>query len=911
MKKLYFLFFLTIGFLANAQIVNIPDANFKAKLLSANPSNTIASTQTPNSFGGVTSYHTIDTNGDGEIQVTEAQAIKYLNIENSNISNSTGIAAFTNLEFLNFSYNQITSLDVTLCSNLKRLFCQDNQLTGLDVALCSSLELLLCQNNQLISLDVTQNSNLKTLNCSNNQLVSLDMTQNSNLTSLFCSTNQLAILDVTYNPGLFTLHCSSNQLTSLDVSQNLSLASFYCNFNQLSSLNVSQNTNINNLNCGNNQLLSLDVTQNSLLQTFDCISNQLTNLDVTQNPNLRWFWCYANQLSSLDVTQNPSLEWFFCGTNQLSSIDLTQNSNLTNFFCDSNQLTSLDISQNYLLNVLNCSSNLLTNLNTSNNSQLQRLTCGNNLFTTIDVTSNSGLWEFNCNNTPSLQALFIKNGGSQFSWPSSSLHFLNNPNLEFVCCNSWDLAVVQQKIVDYGYTNCYATDLSCDYPFSFEVSGNVRYDYWYDGCDINDVFVPNVKYEIFDGTSTSITFGNQVGDYFIPLESGSYTITPVLENPTYFESLPSNLVVDFTAPSPPVVQNFCVVDLDYLTDLEIVMLPLTPARPGFEATYRVIVRNKAHDYETGSVTFTYDNAILSYASSTPMFNSSTTNSVTWLFNSIGPFETIFFDITLDVNSPTDTPAVNNGDELTFTASINNLNPDNTPADNTFTLDQTVVGSYDPNDKVCLQGETEDVSIVGEFVHYMIRFENTGTFLAEKVVVEDFIDITKFDVSTLIPLHASHSYYTKITGNKVEFIFDNINLDFNDPNNDGYISFKIKLLPTLTIGDTFSNYVNIYFDFNPPIVTNTYTTTIVALNSTSFEFNNHFVLYPNPAKETVSIQSKDGIGINSIEIYNNIGQMIHSTTNTSNTIAISNLASGIYFVKVNTDKGTTNTKFIKE
>ena len=84
MKKLYFLFFLTIGFLANAQIVNIPDANFKAKLLAASPTNTIASTQTPaGPTGGMSVYHTIDTNGDGEIQVTEAQAIKYLNVGSS------------------------------------------------------------------------------------------------------------------------------------------------------------------------------------------------------------------------------------------------------------------------------------------------------------------------------------------------------------------------------------------------------------------------------------------------------------------------------------------------------------------------------------------------------------------------------------------------------------------------------------------------------------------------------------------------------------------------------------------------------------------------------------------------------------------------------------------------------------
>ena len=90
MKKLYFLFFLTIGFFANAQIVNIPDANFKAKLLSASASNTVASRQTPvynPTYGtwSVSNYSSIDTNGDGEIQVTESRAIKWLKVFNSNI----------------------------------------------------------------------------------------------------------------------------------------------------------------------------------------------------------------------------------------------------------------------------------------------------------------------------------------------------------------------------------------------------------------------------------------------------------------------------------------------------------------------------------------------------------------------------------------------------------------------------------------------------------------------------------------------------------------------------------------------------------------------------------------------------------------------------------------------------------
>jgi hypothetical protein len=61
-------------------IINIPDANFKAKLLAASHGIQIASTQTPDLYGYVSFYSKIDTNNDGEIQVSEAIVIKYLKI---------------------------------------------------------------------------------------------------------------------------------------------------------------------------------------------------------------------------------------------------------------------------------------------------------------------------------------------------------------------------------------------------------------------------------------------------------------------------------------------------------------------------------------------------------------------------------------------------------------------------------------------------------------------------------------------------------------------------------------------------------------------------------------------------------------------------------------------------------------
>ena len=91
----------------NAQIINIPDANFKAKLLQASPFNEIASIENPiydisNNSITIANYSTIDTNGDGEIQISEAVMIKYLNLSqiivSSNITSIVGIEYFTNLQ---------------------------------------------------------------------------------------------------------------------------------------------------------------------------------------------------------------------------------------------------------------------------------------------------------------------------------------------------------------------------------------------------------------------------------------------------------------------------------------------------------------------------------------------------------------------------------------------------------------------------------------------------------------------------------------------------------------------------------------------------------------------------------------------------------------------------------------------
>jgi Leucine-rich repeat (LRR) protein len=192
---------LTIGFLVNAQIINFPDANFKAKLLSANTINSIASFQIPvyNSAGNtwsVPSYNKIDVNNDGEIQVSEAQMVTYLDVGYSSISSLTGIEYFTNLNILYCRNNQLTSLNLSPNTNLKVLNCIYNQITNLDLISCTNLLFLNCNYNQLVNLNLSSNNLLEYLFCENNQITTLDLITNNNLKYLSCKTNSINNLQV-------------------------------------------------------------------------------------------------------------------------------------------------------------------------------------------------------------------------------------------------------------------------------------------------------------------------------------------------------------------------------------------------------------------------------------------------------------------------------------------------------------------------------------------------------------------------------------------------------------------------------------------------------------------------------------------------------------------------------------------
>lgn len=81
-----------------------------------------------------------------------------------------------------------------------------------------------------------------------------------------------------------------------------------------------------------------------------------------------------------------------------------------------------------------------------------------------------------------------------------------------------------------------------------------------------------------------------------------------------------------------------------------------------------------------------------------------------------------------------------------------------------------------------------------------------------------------------------------------------------------------------------------------------------LNTENFD-QNSFSVYPNPVQSILHIDN--AIELNKVEIYSITGKKVKSITNNLSEIDVNELESGIYFVKLFTNKGITTQKIIKE
>lgn len=137
------------------------------------------------------------------------------------------------------------------------------------------------------------------------------------------------------------------------------------------------------------------------------------------------------------------------------------------------------------------------------------------------------------------------------------------------------------------------------------------------------------------------------------------------------------------------------------------------------------------------------------------------------------------------------------------------------------------------------------------MRYVIRFQNTGNYPADFVVIRDTLPLS-LDLSTLRVLGASHPFNWRLVGARVlEFRFDPIHLPdstTNEPASHGFVAFVIKPVSGLTAGTSVLNRAGIYFDFNPPIITEYAAAQVVetlAAKDLTTPDGFEFLIQPNP------------------------------------------------------------------
>jgi len=198
----------------------------------------------------------------------------------------------------------------------------------------------------------------------------------------------------------------------------------------------------------------------------------------------------------------------------------------------------------------------------------------------------------------------------------------------------------------------------------------------------------------------------------------------------------------------------------------------------------------------------------------------------------------------------------------------------------------VLASFDPNDKTGYPLGYDDENFIQEStqLEYVIRFQNTGTFTARRVVLRD--TLSQFlDPTTVVAGSSSHPYTFEMIGDGVlKFTFDEIMLPdsaTNESASQGFVKFKINQRTDNEIGTIINNTAAIYFDFNEPIITNETMHTVGEAFFTSLEYlvvgNDEISasVYPNPFGAVATIEIKEyDFTRGHFELFDITGRSVH-------------------------------------
>lgn len=873
MTKLYtILIFCCLAVLAQAQTTAIPDTAFEQKLIQLG----------------------IDSDGmvNGQMLTTDAIGIKQLDVSGTAnapaaIQSLVGIAAFVDLDTLFCQYNQLSSLNLAANTQLKVLYCHNNQISNLNVANSLGLYFLHCYENNLSTLDITNNPSLTYLQCQENPLGQLDVSNQGNLAVLNCSATQLANLDITINTKLTALYCAENQLQYLDLSQNAALIFLDCQSNQLQYLDVS-NSPLHTLQCSDNQLVELEFRNKGNSSFLDCSNNQLGALNLLG----------SSVLNQLNCTNNPSY-LYIC----VNSVALAQAKPLWQ------KPTAANYTQNCYPRSVVGRVAIDGNLNCQADSNELGL-----MGSVLTFTKGSQIYTETTIDTLGNYIANLDTGTYQVT--------LVPPNPYWSICPT-----TQQVVIDTNYNlitqdwsllpvvGCPLMRVDIAAPFLRKTGGGSAYTVQY--CNQGTVTAPNALLEVeLDDYVNVIGFSqspvNQIGNTY------QFNLGNVARGQC--GQIQIQVLVDTSALFG---QTHCATAHVY-PDSICVPLQWNGARLASDAScvnnvVNFRIENKGNAMGQAQLFSIFEDdimmrtggIILGIGQDTIIQQAAQPRSTYRIIVQQGSgYPSILGDSVATAVIEGCLPDLNGSFNTDYVTQFSNGSSSPFEA-----IDcQKNIGSYDPNDKTA-QPEGYDAAF--HFINanieldYKVRFQNTGTDTAFNVVIIDTLS-SYLDPSSIQMGASSHSYTWSLTNNILQVNFNNIMLPdstVNEPLSNGFFRFRIAQKTNNPVGAIINNTAYIYFDYNPPIVTNTTFHTIgsnfLRLNLSTPVAATASVpvvdIYPNPltSTTTVTVLGQE-YAVLELVVYDALGRVAKSRKGKQTNQLIlerTGLTQGVYFYQL--------------
>ncbi len=451
-------------------------------------------------------------------------------------------------------------------------------------------------------------------------------------------------------------------------------------------------------------------------------------------------------------------------------------------------------------------------------------------------------------------------------------------------------------------------------PLRKNYSGKLYYDV-NNNC-LADGIEPGIPNQLIRLNSTGkLVFTEQNGYFENSADTGSYTL----------EAIPFNTTLSRCPVTIPVLitdtvtmysgNNLGIQDqVGNLQDLS-VTVNQNQAIPGFNTHIFVHVQNQQPLPASGKLKMTFDSNIFTVTNTNPTVDSISGNEYFWNIDSLQ----YLVPFVITSNLTVDTLAVS-GTTFYTHAHITNVISENNISNNMDVYQGEILSSYDPNNKSVTPkgyGSIGLISPADSILRYRINFQNTGTYMAYKVFIIDTLDAS-LDISTFQFLSASHPCQLSfIDDHVIQFTFEDIMLPDSGTNellSHGYINYTIHTYSNLPVSIEIKNRASIFFDYNPPIITNQTINTIGVLGYEDVIHSTQILIYPNPTNNQLHVVTRNDDVIQEISIYNVEGKLISQKRRgfegNHGTFIISDFEPGYYFIKVQTAIGMYVKKFIK-